>query len=133
MKKMEIIFGDNLKIDAAFGDFVVKTDQAVRYGGDGSAPQPFDLFLASLGTCAGIYVKRFCMERKIPTDAIRIVQEVESREKGGLAVIRMTIQMPPDFHEHYKQTVINSANLCTVKRVMQDPPEFQIQVETVPE
>ncbi len=92
-----------------------------------------DLFLASLGTCAGIYVKRFCMERKISTDAIRIVQEAEPREKGGLAVIRMTIQVPPDFPEQYKQAVINAANLCTVKKVIQDPPEFQIQVETAPE
>lgn len=132
MMRMEIGFPGNKKIDARFKDFTVTTDQPVSHGGENTAPSPFDLFLVSLGTCAGIYIKSFCSERNIPTDNMRIIQEAESGPiKGLLGKIKLEIQVPPDFPEQYKSALINAANLCAVKKVIQNPPEFEITVETV--
>ena len=131
MMRMEIGFPGNSKVDAKFRDFVVLTDQPVKHGGDNSAPEPFELFLVSLVTCAGIYVKRFCQERDISTDDIKIIQEVEpGSQKGLLGKIKMEIQVPSDFPDKYKSALINTANLCAVKKNIQNPPEFEITVET---
>jgi ribosomal protein S12 methylthiotransferase accessory factor len=132
MMRMEIGFPGNKKIDAKFKDFTVKTDQPIAYGGENTAPAPFDLFLVSLGTCAGIYIKNFCSTRNIPTDNMRIIQEAESgTQKGQLGKIKLEIQVPPDFPEQYKSALINAANLCAVKKTIQNPPEFEIKVKTI--
>ena len=132
MMRMEVGFPGNKKIDAKFKDFTVITDQPIAYGGENTAPAPFDLFLVSLGTCAGIYIKSFCLERNIPTDNMKIIQDAESGPiKGLLGKIKLEIQVPPDFPEQYKSALINAANLCAVKKVMQNPPEFEIIVETI--
>jgi len=129
--KIEVFFPGNRKVDAKVGKFTVHTDQPVKAGGDGSAPAPFSFFLASLATCAGIFVKEFCLKRDIPTDNIRIIQESIRGEKNGLLEqINLEIEVPPDFPEQYKKTLINVAGLCSVKRVMQSPPEFDITVKT---
>ena len=131
MMRMEIGFSGKLRVDAAFRDFVVKTDQPEKHGGDNSAPSPFELFLASLATCAGFYVKAFCMERGISTDGMRIIQEVEpGSQRGLLNKVKLEILVPQDFPEQYKSALINAANICTVKKVIQNPPEFEITVET---
>ena len=83
---LEVRFEGNKKINAYYKGHVIKTDQSVKAGGDDSASAPFDLFLASIGTCAGIYVKSFCDRRDIPTDGIRIIQSAEYDEKTGLPV-----------------------------------------------
>jgi putative redox protein len=131
MMRMEISFPGKLKVDATFRDFVVKTDQPEKYGGDNSAPEPFEFFLASLATCAGFYVKAFCMKRGISTDGMKIIQEVEpSPQRGLLSKIKLEIFVPQDFPEQYKNALINSADICTVKKVIQNPPEFEITVES---
>lgn len=132
MMRMEIEFPGNRKISARFREFLVMTDQLVKYGGDNSAPQPFELFLASMGTCAGHYINVFCLERSIPTDQIKIIQEVEpGSQKGLLGKIKMEIQVGPDFPEKYKNSLIHASNLCAVKKNIENPPEFEIMVKTV--
>ena len=94
---------------------------------ENSAPSPFDLFLASIGTCAGIYVKSFCDNRKIPTDNIKDNSDNEFDKETGLPVdITIDIKLPPDFPEKYRESVINVAELCKVKKSIAKPPVFQI-------
>ncbi|MDY6801445.1 MAG: OsmC family protein [Bacteroidota bacterium] len=129
---MEIYFDGNKKVNARFNGQDIKTDQPVQGGGEGSAPAPFDLFLASIGTCAGIYVKGFCDQRGIPTDDIKIIQKMNFNPMTRLIdKIDLEIQVPEDFPEKYKEAVINAANLCAVKRHMQQPPAFDVYTQTV--
>ena len=116
-------------MDAEFDDgTVVKTDQKPGSGGDGSAPEPFQLFLASLGACAGIYVLRFCQSRGIATDGLRIVQKHERKQDGRvLHAISIDIEVPPEFPKKYHAALVRAAAKCPVKRVIFDPPEIKIQ------
>jgi ribosomal protein S12 methylthiotransferase accessory factor len=125
--KMEIYFPANKQVYADYRGFTIKTDQPTMAGGDNTAPAPFDLFLASIGTCAGIYVLSFCQQRNIPTDNIRLVQEFERDPTSHLiSRVKIDIQLPADFPEQYKAAVIRSAELCAVKRHLHQPPEFGI-------
>lgn len=129
---MEVVFPGGKKVDANYNGFTIKTDQPIRGGGDGSAPAPFDLFLASIGTCAGIYVLGFCQQRGIPIDRMKIVQRMEiDPMKRGIGAIGLEIQVPPDFPEQYKGAVIRSAELCAVKKHLQDPPSFDIYTKVI--
>lgn len=129
--EMEIVFPGGKKVDAIFNGFRVKTDQPKMSGGEGSAPAPFDLFLASIGTCAGIYVLGFCQQRGLPTDGLKITQRIEYDPiKRGIGAITLEIQLPADFPEQYKEAVIRSAELCAVKKHIQDPPAFKIYTKT---
>ncbi len=126
--EMIITIGDGRKVDAEFNGFTIHTDQSVHAGGEGSAPEPFTLFLASIGTCAGIYVSSFCKSRGIPVGGIRLVQSHFTGESGrGIGKIEITIELPPDFPEKYKDAVINAANLCAVKKHILNPPEFVVK------
>ncbi|NTW55660.1 MAG: osmotically inducible protein C [Chlorobiaceae bacterium] len=129
--EMIITFAGGKKVNAEFGDFDIATDQAPYAGGEGSAPEPFTLFLASIGTCAGIFVYTFCQKRDIPTEGIRLVQTHYYREEGkGIGKIEIAIELPPDFPEKYKDAVVNAANLCAVKRHIMEPPEFVVKAVT---
>ena len=126
---MEIYFNGNKQVFADFNGFTVKTDQAIRAGGEGAYPEPFALFLASLGTCAGIYVKSFCDQRSIPADQIRLTMDSRFdpvRKIIGEADIKIFV--PADFPEKYDQAVIQSAALCTVKRHLREDIKFNIEV-----
>lgn len=124
---MEITFDGDKVITAHLNGLTIRTDQPVDNGGGNSAPAPFDLFLASIGTCAGIYVKSFCDRRQIPTDGIKIIQTVEyDEEKKIPSLFRLNIQLPSGFPEKYKEAVINAAELCLVKKTINNKPEFQI-------
>ena len=132
---IRITFPEGLKVVAEFenGQSVV-TDQPPEYGGEGSAPSPFDLFLASLGTCAGIFVLGFCRHRGIPTEGLAIRQWMEYADtddgKKRLARVGMEITTPFDFPEKYRTALIKTAELCAVKKALMDPPEFDITVTT---
>lgn len=129
---MIVTFGGGKKVNADFNGFTIKTDQGVYAGGEGSAPEPFTLFLASIGTCAGIFVLSFCQKRDIPTEGIRIVQSHEPKPDGrSIGKITITIELPPDFPEKYKDAVISAANLCAVKKHIMEPPVFEVKTETV--
>ena len=124
---MEITFDGGKVITAHINGHTIKTDQPVKAGGENSAPSPFELFLASIGTCAGIYVKMFCEQRSLSTDNIRIVQNAEyDRETGLPTNIKIDIQLPADFPEKYKAAVINAAELCKVKKTIANPPVFEV-------
>ena len=125
--ELEIFFAGNKKVNAKFKGFVVKTDQPINGGGDGDDPSPFELFLSSLGTCAGIFVKSFCDQRNLPTDNIKIIEHVETDPaKHSVSKIGLEIVLPADFPEKYKNAVISAADLCSVKRLIQNPPEFDV-------
>ncbi len=124
---MEITFDGGKVVTAHYSGHTIRTDQPVDNGGENSAPAPFDLYLASIGTCAGIYVKSFCDNRKIPTDKIRIKQNIEYSNETGLPVnITIDIKLPEDFPEKYRASVINVAELCKVKKSIANPPVFKI-------
>ncbi len=125
--EMEISFPGGKRVDAQYKGFTIQTDQSVKNGGEASAPEPFSLFLASMGTCAGIYVLSFCQERKIPTDGIKLVQRMEDSADGKMvAKIIIEIILPSDFPSKYKKAVVSAAKLCAVKKHMENPPEFSI-------
>jgi len=96
-------------------------------GGEGSAPTPFAIFLSSLGTCAGIYVLGFCRQRGLAIDGIRIIQRMQTNPLTGMiGKIELEIQVPPSFPEKYRPSLIKSAELCAVKKHMENPPKFEI-------
>jgi len=131
-RDMIITFEGGKKVNAEFKGFTIETDQSEYAGGEASAPEPFMLFLASIGTCAGIYVFSFCQSREIPTEGIRIVQSHFPKETGrGIGKIVLTIEVPPGFPEKYRDAVVNAANLCAVKKHIQDPPVFEVVTATV--
>jgi len=125
--EMEITFPGGKRVDASYKGFVIQTDQPKHDGGGGEHPAPFDLFLASLGTCAGIYVLSFCQERKLPTDGLKLIQRME-RDSQTKAITRVNIeiQLPADFPDKYKNAVVTAAELCTVKKHLSRPPSFNI-------
>jgi len=125
---IEVRHAGGKKIDARFGKFVVHTDQSKESGGDESAPEPFDYFLSSLATCAGFYVIAFCQTRDISTDGIRLVQDhIRDEKSRKLAGIRLEIQVPSSFPEKYRPALARAAAQCTVKKVMENPPELDIR------
>jgi len=130
--EMIIDFPGGARVDAHFGPYTVNTDQPPQGGGDGSAPTPFALFLSSMGTCAGIYVLGFCRQRGLSTDGIRIVQRMHSNPFSGMvSQVDLEIQVPPDFPEKYRPSLIRSAELCAVKKHFEQPPEFEITTKEV--
>ena len=124
---MEITFDGGKVVSARTRDHIIKTDQSLDNGGGNTAPAPFELYLAAIGTCAGVYVKSFCDNRKIPTENIKIIQKTEFSKETGLPVnITIDIQLPADFPEKYKASVISVAELCKVKKSIANPPVFEI-------
>jgi putative redox protein len=124
---MEVTFNGGKVITAHLNGHTIRTDQPVKAGGGNSAPAPFELFLASIGTCAGIYVKSFCDQRDIPSENIKIIQSVEFDSQTRLPDnIKLDIQLPSDFPEKYKAAVINAAELCLVKKTINNPPKFEV-------
>lgn len=125
---MTITFPGGARVDAQFGDFTIPTDQPAHAGGEGSAPAPFALFLASIGTCAGIYVLGFCRQRGLPVDGIQIAQRMQADPRTGMVVkIEMDIQVPPTFPEKYHDALIRAASQCAVKKHLEAPPTFDVR------
>ena len=124
---MKITFPGGKKVNAEFNGFTHKTDQACISGGDESAPEPFSTFLSSIGTCAGIYILGFCQQREIDTNGMELVQSMNFNPFSGMIdKIKLNIVLPNGFPDKYKKAVINSANLCAVKKHMENPPIFEI-------
>jgi ribosomal protein S12 methylthiotransferase accessory factor len=124
---MQISFPGNKRVDADYKGFTIRTDQCREEGGDGTAPEPFDLFLASIGTCAGIYVLSFCRERGLSTDGLGLNLSFERNEKTWMVEkIRMEITVPPEIPLKYRKALARAAGLCTVKKHFAAPPAFDI-------
>ena len=130
--EMIIDFSGGTKVNAHFGAFTVETDQPFEGGGENSAPTPFEMFLSSIGTCAGIYVLGFCKQRNLPTEGIRIVEHINPNNTTGMPdKIELEIQVPPSFPKQYYSALIRSAELCKVKKTIEHPPEFEIVTREV--
>jgi len=122
---MKITFPGGKRVHAEYRGFTIETDQSQSSGGDGSAPSPFSLFLASLGTCTGYYVLAFCQKRNIPTDDISLQLNV-ARDEATHHVQRVDIEvhLPESFPERYVKACVKSAEQCAVKRHLHEPPEI---------
>jgi ribosomal protein S12 methylthiotransferase accessory factor len=126
--EMTITFVGGKRITASYKDFEIKTDQRVKFGGEASAPEPYDLFLASLATCAGVYVLGFCEKRGLPLDGISLTQSWQRNKDGKIESITIDIQVPPSFPEKYHKALVRSANQCAVKKTLESPPEIVTRV-----
>ncbi len=121
--EMMIDFPGGERVDAHFGPHTVKTDQPPTY----SAPTPFEVFLASIGTCAGIYVLGFCRQRGLSTEGIRIQQRAHSSPTTGMVEkVELEILVPPSFPAKYYDALVKSAELCKVKKHLERPPVFDV-------
>lgn len=129
---MEIVLSGGKKVDVLYNGFTIPTDQSQAAGGEGSAPEPFALFLASLGACAGFYVLAFCQNRQIPTEGIRLIQRTLPREDGkGLGRVEIEVLLPAGFPEKYEQAVLRAADQCAVKKAILNPPEMVLSSRRV--
>ena len=126
---MKISFAGGVRVQAELNGYRITTDQPVGSGGGGTAPSPFDLFLASIGTCAGFYALRFCQERQIATEGMELTLATVQEGKR-VARIRVDISLPGGFPEKYRGALLRAVDQCAVKRHVLEPPMFEIT--TVP-
>src|SRR5690554_871662 len=127
--EIKVNFLDNLRIEAKFDDFTVIADQPIRYKGDGSAPSPFDYFLASSAMCAAYFVKVYCVARNIPTEHIRLSQNnIVDPEDRYNQIFKIQVELPEDISEKDRRGILRSIDRCTVKKVVQTGPEFQVEI-----
>ena len=125
--EITVSFLDNLRLEAKFDDFTITTDQPIRYKGDGTAPSPFDYFLASSALCAAYFVKLYCLSRDIPTDDIRVSQNnIIDPENRYNQTFHIQVELPSSISERDRLGILRSADRCTVKKVIQQDPEFKI-------
>ena len=131
--EIKVNYLDNLRQEAKFDDFSVIADQPIRYKGDGSAPGPFDYFLASSALCAAYFVKVYCASRDIPTDNIRLSQNnIVDPENRYKQIFKIQVELPADISDKDRQGILRSIDRCTVKKVIQTGPEFIIEeVESI--
>ncbi len=130
--EMIIDFPGGARVDAHFRGHDLATDQPAGGGGMDAAPMPFELFLASIGTCAGIYVLGFCRQRGLPTEGIRILQHNLFNPMTGLVdKVEMEILIPPTFPKQYYDALVRSADLCKVKKSLEKPPKFEIVAKEI--
>ncbi len=128
MAQMIVSFPGGKRVDADYNGFTIRTDQLPRGGGEGSAPQPFDLFLASIATCAGIYVKGFCDTRNIATEDLSVEMSIIPDPVGHrIGRLKLNIVLPAGFPAHFKDAVVRAADLCAVKQHLLQPPVIEVR------
>ena len=126
--EINVTFPGNKKVNAEYKGFTIATDQPLASGGDGTAPSPFDLFLASLATCAGVYVVDFCRNRGISLEGIKLVQSMERNPDTHMVTdVAIRIELPKDFPDKYKDGLLRAVDLCTVKKHILNPPKFKLE------
>ena len=130
MMDIKVSFPGGKRVDATFDGITVSTDQPVAVGGGGTAPAPFDLFLASLATCAGYYALAFCQARNLPTEGLRVVQkhDVDPATKL-LRNVRIEVTLPNAFPEKYRAAILKAVEGCKVKKTMAAAPSFDVLVQ----
>lgn len=125
--EMKVHFPGGLRVDAEYKGFEIQTDQPVAGGGDGSAPAPFDLFIASIGTCAGIFMLSFMKQRGIDPEGSGLTLTTErNRETGMIERIGIDLRLPPGFPEKYEGAIVRAVDQCSVKRHLHNPPTFAV-------
>lgn len=124
---IRVTFPGGKRVDAQIGDVVIRTDQPLELGGEASAPAPFDLFLASLATCAGIYALAFCQARKLPTAGLALTQRHELDPETKLPrLVRLELQLPDGFPEMYRAAIVRAVEGCKVKKTVAAQPRFEV-------
>ncbi|MEY6433072.1 OsmC family protein [Thioalkalicoccus limnaeus] len=124
-ERIEIGFPGGQRVDAELRGFRIQTDQLVEHGGTNAAPQPFDLFLASIATCAGIFALKFCQARNLPTEGLHLRMDWQGHKTdpaAAQAVLRLTL--PEGFPDKYRDGIVKAMNQCAVKRTIEQPPRF---------
>lgn len=130
MAMYTVTFPGGKKVDCEMKGHMVHTDQPIKAGGENSAPTPFDLFIASMATCAGIYAQGFCEKRDLSTEGMALTLETIKDEETGMIVdIKMVLETAPDFPDKYKKAIVNAMELCSVKKHLSQPPRFDISVK----
>jgi len=127
-ERLEVLFPGGKRIDVQVGGFVINTDQAVKAGGEASAPEPFALFLASMAACAGIYALNFCASRNLPTEGLGLSMDW-TRDPQAAARACLRLRLPAGFPEQYRESIVRAMDLCAVKKSILNPPEFEILIE----
>lgn len=131
---MEICFPGGQRVEALHQGFWIRTDQPVSQGGGGEAPSPFDLFLASIGTCAGFYTMRFCQQRNLRTEGLALSMTAErDAERKRVVCIHIEITLPPGFPKKYREAILHAVDSCSVKRHLAHPPSFEVILAEMPE
>ena len=130
---VDICFPGGLRVEALHQGFWIRTDQPVAQGGGGKAPSPFDLFLASLGTCAGFYALRFCQQRNLRTEGLALSLAAErDSERKKVVLVRIDVSLPVEFPEKYRAAIVHAVEQCSVKKHLLHPPAFEITVSGPP-
>jgi len=127
MNDIHLTFPGGKRIEAKLGAHHIVTDQSLAHGGDDSAPEPFDLFLASLATCAGLSVVSFCQARGISTDGIELLQHHQLDESGRLSRVELELHLPLGFPDKYRTAIVRAAESCRVKKTLALPPEVVVK------
>jgi len=126
--EINVTFPGKKKVNAEYKGFTIATDQPPAAGGDGTAPSPFDLFLASLAACAGIYVVDFCTNRGISLDGVKLQQTMERNAETHMVTdVTLRMELPEEFPDKYKDGLVRAVDLCTVKKHIMNPPRFTIE------
>lgn len=129
MTMMKVTFPGGAAVDAHFKGHSIHTDQLAENGGGNTGPQPFDLFLASVATCAGLYVLRFCEKRGFSADQLAVTLEpVRDPEGKRVATIRIEVHLPQGFPDKYHAAILRAIDQCAVKRHIVDPPAFDVRI-----
>jgi putative redox protein len=124
---LNVSFPGGVAVDVEYKGRIIHTDQPREYGGGGTAPAPFDLFLASIATCAGFYALRFCQERSLSTDGLGLTMGTElDPATRKIGTIRLDLQLPAGFPEKYRPAIVRAIDQCAVKRHMIEPPRFEL-------
>jgi ribosomal protein S12 methylthiotransferase accessory factor len=127
-KELKVSFPGGTLVNVEYKGFIIKTDQPLYAGGTGKEPTPFDLFLASIATCAGFYVMVFCKKRDISIEDISVVMRTNrNMETKMIDKITIDIGLPPEFPEKYKNAIVKSVNSCAVEAHILNPPEFEVK------
>ncbi len=125
---MEVRFPGGVAVEAIHAGMTIRTDQPFAAGGAGSAPSPFDLFLASVATCAGFYALRFCQERGLPTEGLGVTMDWErSPETKLISKIRLSVKLPEGFPEKYRSAILRATDQCAVKKHLVAPPAIEVE------
>ncbi len=127
VKEILVSLPGGRRVDAKIAPHTVHTDQPIDNGGEDTAPAPFDLFLGSIGACAGIFVQGFCAKRGIPYEDIRLAVRPQFADDGTLQAVDIDIQLPPSFPEKYQSAVVKVAEQCSVKRAILAQPSFRVR------
>lgn len=131
--EISVTFPGGKRVNASFDGFEVATDQPVAGGGEGAAPEPFALFLASLAACSGIYALGFCAARGIATEGLRVVQRTtKNPTTGRLEHVAHEVELPPGFPEKYRAAIVRAVDGCKVKKTIFDPPTFDTRAVVHP-